>query len=97
MIDGYLLGEEVESEEEVTGNEHERHVLPLVVEVAASAERAEGSSVKEPGIEHTYDYPSTTPPSRLVCIDMLFVPDSPFFPLFSLTVGNKYYAMVYNT
>ena len=53
---GYLSGEELESEEEqVTGDEHERRVLPSAT---AAAERAEGSSIKEePDVEPTYDHP----------------------------------------
>ena len=47
---GYLLGEE-----QVTVDEHERHVLPSAT---AAAECAEGSSIKEePDVEPTYDHP----------------------------------------
>jgi len=57
---GYLSGEELESEEDVTGDEREREHRgpPPAVEAAAAAERAEGSSVdEEPDVEPTYDHP----------------------------------------
>lgn len=47
MIDGYLLGKEVELEEEVMGDECECRVSPLIVEVIAPAKCVEESSVEE--------------------------------------------------